>query len=777
MVFCFFLNGNISFNLNVPPVGKLLNPFHGAWSPLQESRHIEIEGESGTVEILIDKRGVPHIYAETVNDALIGQGYIEARDRTFQMQFLRQAATGQLSEYFGERTISFDKWMHKKGLPDAVMTAKKVMSQDKQVAVTYGAYIKGANQYIDNLSYEDFPLEMKLLNLRPKSWDLHAAASVFKYMGNVLAGGNDDIENTNLRILLGDDQYFKYYREDEDDETPIVPLEVEYEFENTTNKNIKPDVRFEKPIYNAFYEKRNKNIGSNNWTLAGSKTQSGSPILCSDPHLSLSIPSIWYELNIITPEHNIYGVSFPGLPGIMIGFNSHIAWGETNVGHDVQDLYHIKWVDDNRMEYWLDGIKTPVKYRYDTIRVKGKPIVIDTNIITKWGPIIKKSNDGLTDIAMDWLVAKEAPASEGNTFIRAMLCKDYECFLEETSTFITPAQNFLYADKNNNIGLRVNGLLPARVENDGRFVSEGDSARYGWNHWIPRSQNPQSHNPKQGYLTSSNQRSTDKSYPYYYTGNFEKYRNRAINQHLDTVQNVTLEQMKVFQNNNYSKKAEDIVPLFLDAIDTASLSDQKYQVLEQIRGWNYEYHRDSLSPSIFEKWYDEVVALTWDEIALYGDTMAVKYPPSTVLRDLIRSEPDDKMFDRLHTIKKETAADIIKMGFENTVTYTQKLDNEMLKWGNENKVSIPHVARVPGLGVQHVFAGGCGDVINATRGSFGPSWRMVIGLGEEIIGYGIYPGGQSGDPRSEFYLNMLDKWTNGKYDQLLYNIDKSEIVN
>jgi len=776
VVLSLFLNGNIlSEKLGVPPLAKVLNPWHGLWSSSASDRDITLTGQDGPIRIVIDKRAVPHIYAESMTDAFYGQGYIEARDRTFQMQFIRQVATGQLSEYFGDRTVSYDKWTHRKGIPAAVKAAAKTWAADDEVAKAHMAYVNGANEHLSNLTYGDYPFEMKVLDIAPREWDLEAAVSVFKYMGNTLAGGNDDIEYTNVRQLLGPEQFAKYYKETEAYDEPIIPATTSYDFP-VVNEGAVPDKLYEEVIYNSYYEKRNKGVGSNNWALSSFKSATGSPILCSDPHLSLSLPSIWYEVNLITPDANVYGVSFPGLPGIMIGFNEHIAWGETNVGHDVQDLYHIRYSDDSRSSYMLDGRAVPVEYRYDTILVKGKPAVIDTNVITKWGPIIKKSNDGKHDIAMDWLVTHPADPAEGNTFVRAMQCRNYDCFLKETGTFVTPAQNFLYADKSGDIGLRVNGLLPARIDQDGRFVAEGDSSRYGWQHWIPRAQNPQAKNPVQGYLTSSNQRSAAKDYPYYYTGGFERYRNRAINDHLDSIPSASLQDMMQFQTNNYSKLAEDMLPLMLAAVPTVSLQDEAKSVLKVLKEWDYNYQAELAAPTYFERWYREVRNTTWDEIAAYRDTMAVVYPLSTTLRDLIRDEPNDPIFDRLHTISQESASDVIKVAFDSLVAYVSRHDEEYLQWGKRNRVSIQHVARVPGLDSGPLFAGGCGDAINAQRGSFGPSWRMVVGLGDEVEAYGIIPGGQSGDPRSPHYMDMVEKWRTGQYDKLLFGSSPAEYL-
>lgn len=770
-------NGSVlSDQLGIPPLGKILNPFHGLWSSINNPKQINLNGKSGNIEIIIDKRGVPHIYAETLEDALYGQGYMEAKDRTFQMQFLRQVASGQLSEYFGSKTLEYDKWTHKKGIPTTVYNAAKTWENNPSVLKLNTPYRDGVNAYLSQIKYADLPYEFKLLNLKPKQWDIQAMACVFKYMGNVLADGNYDIEHTNVRTLLGKERYEKYYKESEEVNNPIIPKEKKYDFESVLDADVAPDKTFDNIIYNAFYEKRDKNIGSNNWTVDGNKSATGYPILCSDPHLSLSLPSIWYELNIVTPDLNVYGVSFPGIPGIMIGFNEKIAWGETNVGHDVQDLFHINYTDDTHTHYWLDGEKMPLKQRLSRINVRGHGEVVDTTLLTHFGPIIKVSNDRKADIAMDWLVAHPAPAEEINTFVNAMQCKDYGCFLEKTGIFVTPAQNFLYADASGTIGLRVNGLLPAKGKDDGKFVEEGDKLSAAWNKWIPRNQNPQIRNPKQGYIASANQRSAEMNYPYYYTGNFERYRNRAINNHLDTVTNVTPLQMMRFQHDNYSKKAEDFLPLMLADISDLTQDQVGKNILNTLKKWDYVYDGDKIAPTYFHQWFKYLELMTWDEIRAYKDTMSVVYPEEFVLKNLIRDAPEDPIFDRIYTIPTENAHDVIRIAFDSLKTYVDGKSKTDLRWSKTLDVSIPHIAQIPGLGIDYLEASGCGDAINAARNNFGPSWRMVISLGDKVNAYGIYPGGQSGDPRSPQYMNMVEKWRTGQYDTLLYNLPKSELL-
>ena len=219
-----FFNGNL-FNtpLGIPPLAKIMNPFHGLWSEMDERQHIILEGQDGAVEIIRDNRGVPHIFAESMEDAFYGQGYIEALDRLFQMNFLKAVSTGQVSSMFGERALDYDRWTHRKGIPAAVRQTAHTWSTDQEVLQSHQPYIKGVNKYLAGLGYKDLPLEMKMLKVQPSEWDMYAACSIFKYMGNVLAGSNYDIEHTNTRHLLGPKLYDRYFNHPVDTTYPRYP--------------------------------------------------------------------------------------------------------------------------------------------------------------------------------------------------------------------------------------------------------------------------------------------------------------------------------------------------------------------------------------------------------------------------------------------------------------------------------------------------------------------------------------------------------------------------
>jgi penicillin amidase len=528
-----FLHGTISLSSKVlPPFGAFLNPFQGVWANTAQNEEKDFElnlpGLTDKVDIVYDDRRVPHIFAQNMGDALYAQGFVEAQNRLFQMEFLAMAASGSLSSVMGEATLGIDLDKRRRGMTQAAENSLAGWEKHDDYNQAY-RYIDGVNAYIHSLSPADYPLEFKLLNMTPEEWTPLKTAYIFKQMSLTLAGHNDDIEYTNLLFHLGTEDFNFLYPQRESIENPVIPSEKPYVTDSLVQVKAVQQAAYNGDIQHAYMESRNKNAGSNSWGLAGSRTSTGKPIFCNDPHLSLGLPSIWFEVHIHTPECNAYGVSFPGFPGIMIGFNEDIAWGETNVGQDVEDLFLIQWTDDSRKHYWLDSQKVAATYRLEEIQVKGGKTVMDTVWYTHWGPVYFRSLDGKHDMALRWLCHDEPDTDEFNTFIDAMKCRNYEEFQAATERYIAPAQNFGFASRDGDIALRVNGRLPAKLDQDGRFVEWGHQSAHNWQAFIPKKQVPQIVNPERGFISSANQVSADKTYPYYFNGEFERYRNRTIN--------------------------------------------------------------------------------------------------------------------------------------------------------------------------------------------------------------------------------------------------------
>src|ERR1700733_1690679 len=368
----------------LPPLGKFLSPQHGCWQnaePLDKdfNADLAVPELKDRAVVYFDDRLVPHIFAGNEEDACFVQGYLHAKFRLWQMEFQTFAAAGRLSEILGPGPgngyVKFDREMRRLGM---VYGAEKTLEEINKDSVTKkdcDAYTAGVNEYISNLKESELPLEYKLLNYKPEPWTNLKIALFMKNMAYDLAGSDEDLELTNAKSLFSKEDFALLYPSVQDSVDPILPKGTVFPpagvhpqapadadslyFSNTntvTAREFKPE----------------KDNGSNNWAVSGKKTLSGRPILCNDPHLGTNLPSIWYEMQIQTPAFNTYGVSFPGAPYIVIGFNDSCAWGVTNAGRDVRDYYAIRFRDDSRKQYRYNGEWRTADQRVETIKIKGQ---------------------------------------------------------------------------------------------------------------------------------------------------------------------------------------------------------------------------------------------------------------------------------------------------------------------------------------------------------------------------------------------------------------------
>lgn len=770
IVLILFLNGNIFCGSTLPAFGKMLNPFTGIWTNTIKSKdNVDLTNSKidNDIEIILDSREVPHIYTATLGDALYAQGMMVAKARYFQMDMMSRAASGRVAEVAGPARLDFDIKQRRKGMTFAADQAIKGWKKFPESYQLLERYVDGVNDVIQNWETKDYPLEYKLLNVNPEPWTIYKTVLVAKMMADDLAGRDSDIKNTNMLAILGKDVYFELYDEHENIETPII---ADTYLSNA--KNMRADTQWTdfkiKPIYNTDIEAPIRGLGSNNWAISGSKTKSGNPIFANDPHLKLSLPSIWYEVHIMFDDINTYGVTIPGMPGIMMGWNDHIAWGETNVGQDIKDYYNIEWVDDQRTQYLLDGKPTEVRTEIETYNVKGGETYYDTMRYTVHGPVIYYSRDGKSDLAVRWLSHDEPRTAEYTAFINGFQSKSYDEYLEATEVFVTPAQNFLAASKHGDIGLRVNGLFPKKGSQDGRFVKKGSIKDNLWKEYIPRDENPQVKNPTKGWIASSNQVSASKNYPYYFTGWFENYRNRTIDSLLLKMDNITPADMMEMQQNNHSEKAKDILPVMLSVIGNEVTDELGKEIISELSKWNYNYEAEYTAPTYFDIWFKNIFYTTWDEMSAFADTMQVIYPESWKTIELIKNNPDHAYFDNQSTLKQENAEDIIRSSFTKTISDLTIISNdkEDYKWDNYSPMNIYHLLRLPALSKLNIRHTGCAGAINASRNNMGPSWRMVVDLGNKPMGHTVNPGGQNGNPLSAHYYDGIEMWEYGKYNKV-----------
>lgn len=774
-------NRHNPFGSSLPAMGKLLNPFNGFWQNAESAvasytfDQTVFEELKAPAKIVMDKELVPHIFAENVEDALFLQGYTTAKYRLWQMDIATRAVSGRLSEVMGKATLTRDKWQRRKGILWAAERSLKAWEQSPNEIKLIQAYTDGVNAYLKKLKPADYPIEFKLLGYAPESWTNLKSALFMKNMAETLCARNYDLAATNAKQLLGAELFDQLYPLYNPGNSPIIPAGTEWNFEalpiqpNSADSTVLSDF-----IPYESFPQPSPLIGSNNWAVAGSKTASGYPILCNDPHLQLSLPSIWFEVQLHTPEFNVYGVSLPGLPGVVIGFNQDIAWGMTNVGQDVLDWYTIDWVDDTKRTYYLDGKQEKVKERIEEIKLRGqKEAVLDTVKYTYWGPIVYESDDSeYKDMAMRWMV-HDAP-EERTTYEIGMSyglakAKDFKDYSDMLENYEAPPQNVVFASKSGDIALKVNGKFPIKRREQGRFVQDGSSTANNWQGYVPMDQVPISYNPERGFVASANQRSTDDTYPYPYHGGFDDYRGRYINMRLDSLNGIRVEDMMALQNDNYSLKSKEGLQAMLKGVNENELDELEKKHLKALKSWNGVFELESVAAILFDEWFDAAYIQTFEEILPLRDSMEMLAPEEWRFIEMLESEPENIFFDIEASPEKEDAAFILTQSFKSTCAQLEEqLKDPSYNWSKHKATEIRHLGRIPAFSIQNVEVGGYGLAPNAIKGNHGPSWRMIVAFGEELTAFGIYPGGQSGHPGSLYYDDRIKRWAKGEYNKLLF---------
>lgn len=775
----------------VPPIGNLFSPYSGFWrnieteNPAQEAL-INLSALKSGVQVVFDDRLVPHIFAGNRHDLMFMQGYLHARFRLWQMEFQTYAAAGRISEVIGEKAISFDKFRRRYGMvTGAQHTLDSVMANPVTRDILL-AYTEGVNTYINALKPANYPVEYKILDYAPEPWTPLKCALLLKYMAYDLSGEPEDHLLSGVARKYGKEvaeNLFPNYpkimepihpkREKWDFEPLPIPEVPNDSFNHNPNTTTKSGKRTDETIINSAMDKSVK--GSNNWVVSGSKSATGHPILANDPHLSLNLPSIWYECQLTLPTSNVYGVSLPGAPGIIIGFNDSIAWGVTNVAPDVVDLYAITFKDSTRKNYWHDNQWKPVKIRIDTILVRNKPPVLDTIYETHHGPILAKDSD-INPVAgniPNWHAFKwiaHQGSNEVLTFYRLNNAHNYTDYLEALKSYACPAQNFVYADQHN-IALWSNGKYVLRWKEQGKYISDGSNPAYDWNQYIPQSHNPHTLNPERGFLSSANQFPAGPDYPYYLEWSFESFeRGMRINDRLRAMNNVTPDSFRNLQTDNFNYHAKTVLPTLLTYMRAEKdLPEGAKLLLDSLNNWNYFNHAASIPTTIFAHWWKQLTINIWDD-ELGAETM--RYPTRDRTAQFILNDTSARWFDNVNTPHKEVCSEIIRLSliqtYDTLVSRYGKPISNTWRWANYKSTDILHIARLPGFGEMNLEVGGGAGIVNAITERTGPSWRMVVALGPTINAFGTYPGGQSGNPGSYYYDNFIPTWTQGNLSPLFF---------
>ena len=766
----------LNTNVLLPaPLGKLLAPQSGLWQnadPVDKnySEDLAFDQLNGEVKVYFDDRLVPHVFAQNEMDAYFVQGYLHAKFRLWQMEFQTHAAAGRISEIIGDKGIAFDRDKRRLGMVFAAEVALKEIEKDPESLDECNHYTAGVNAYIATLTESTLPVEYKLLGYRPEKWNNLKTALFLKYMALDLAGYENDFEMSNARTVFDKADFDLIYPVVMDSLDPIVPKGTVFSA---------PGVKLKVPASadSLYYHYKDTNQittqkpdpdnGSNNWAVSGNRTQSGAPILANDPHLGLNLPSLWYEMQISTPTYNAYGATFPGAPAVIIGFNDSCAFGFTNAMRDVRDYYEIRFNDESRSEYWFDSTWRQTRFRIEQIIVRNAQVYLDTVAYTDIGPVMydarfsggRQTND--KNYAVRWKA--HDPSNELKMFTLLNRAKNYNDYYEATRYLETPGQNCIFASKAGDIAIWDQGSFPAKWFRQGDFIMPGNDSAYLWQGLIPRDENPHQVNPERGFVSSANQLPTDTTYPYYLGGSYPPYRGWEINKRLSQMQQITPEDMMALQTDNYNVFAEMAVPMLLPCVDQNVLSRDEKRYFELLTNWNFRNDPDSKAATIFAALWDSLENVVWkDELDVAH--LSLPFPHESTLLDNIKKDINFSFLDNVHTEKVETLQDDVTDAFKKMSVAIGDLETKgKLDWARFKDTHILHLAKLNEFSRLHLPIGGGTHTINAAKAQHGPSWRMVVSLTQNTKAYGIYPGGQSGNPGSPFYDNFVDDWARGKY--------------
>lgn len=712
---------------------------------------VSLDGLEAEVRITRDNWGIPHIFAQSENDLFFACGFVHAQDRMWQMELSRRAGFGRLSEIFGRRTVENDKFMRNIGLKEAVQKDfEKLSPRMKELLQSYS---HGVNSWI-NTRHFNWPPEFMLLRYRPQAWEPLDSLVIKEIMALILCVDyQSEAMRGKLVKKLGPQKALQILEEG----IGQAPSDIEGLF---LAEGLSPF----------------PSQGSNNWVLAGSRTESGKPLLANDPHLEISLPPIWYEVHLVCPGLNVIGVSIPGIPLVIIGHNESIAWGMTNSGVDVQDLY-LEKINASRDSY-LDGDEwKPLLKKEEMIKVKGQkqPERMEVSW-TRRGPLVSplivKSH---SPISLSWTIYEGGQAMEA--FYLLNRAKTWQEFVEALKLFDAPSQNFVYADREGNIGYYLSGKIPLRSELAALFPFPGWKEEGAWKGFLEEEKKPYLFNPGQGFIVTANNKIVPNDFPYYLSFDWEApFRAERIKELLSQKEKHNVDSFKKIQNDIFSKKGELFLPY---ALQIKAAERKAEEAIKILKGWDLLISSGK-EPALYEAFMRFFPEETFkDELGedFQSFNSFFRRKKAGLLR--ILSEQSSPWFDKKDTQEIETRDEIIKMSLERAYEWLEKNygPSDNWDWTKINSFTFRHA-----LGVVPIFKffnrgpypmdGDSFTVrVSSTsqNGTLAASYRQIIDLADFKNSVCVLSSGQSGHFRSRFYDDQIPLWIQAEYHPMLFD--------
>ncbi len=718
---------------------------------------IRVEELRRPVEVLRDKWGVPHIFASSAEDLFFAQGFVAAQDRLYQMEIWRRMGSGELAEVFGPDYVERDRFarlVRYRGDMDAEWT-----SYSPDTYRIAAAFVQGVNAFVRHCG-DRLPIEFELLGFRPGEW--RPEHCLLRIAGlSMTRNASQELARAEMTAALGLEATQRFLPPDPPrrlDPDPALELSG---LDGRVLSAYRAAISAPAPAETA---------GSNNWVVGRALSATGSPLLASDPHRAVTLPSLRYMVHLVAPGWNVIGAGEPALPGVAIGHNERVGWGFTIVQYDQTDLYveHTDPANPRRYRYgdqWLD-----MTVEREQIRVKGRPEPLEVELkFTRHGPVIWEDPANHRVVAMRW--AGQEPGTAGYLGSLALdRVRNWDEFVQAMGRWKLPSENMIYADVDGNIGWIPAGLLPVRANWSGLFPVPGFAAKYEWQGFRTVEQLPRRFNPKEGYIATANHNIRPRDYPFDLGFDWAApYRFRRIDEVLRRGGKFTVRDFERLQHDETSLPARELTALLRQAPDTGSAGFRSAR--EMLLAWDHVLGKDSAPAALFEIWLGKLTARLVERAApAEHRALVARHLELPVLIDLLSRAPGPERVAIFESSLEEAwseaaavlgpASDGWRWGKLHTITFRHPLS------------STPARRAVFDRGP--VERGGDGYTPNATRGAgyrqtHGASYRHVLDLGDWDRSVFTSTPGESGQPESPFYDNLLRLWAEGRYAPLLYS--------
>ena len=734
---------------------------------------IAVRGLSARVSVTRDSHGVPTIEAASLEDLFFAQGYVTAQDRLWQMDIMRRFAAGEVAEILGEAFVKYDREQRILGLRAAALHAAEMTSpRDRSYAE---AYVRGVNAFMDSHRGR-LPIEFRLLRYSPRPWTVEDSVLIGARMVQDLNHGPAAraLQREKILAKLGPELTADLYVNSSWRDRPPSgkPIRMDQEQHGDPKGEGSPressvakwkTAAFPLPVFASMQRAADAVLvpGSNNWVVSGAHTVAGKPLLSNDMHLNHQMPNLWYEAHLRCGNFDVAGVTLPGVPFVVVGHNQRIAWGFTNVGPTVEDVY-IETFNTAGEYLTPQGWRAP-EHRQELIHVKGKPDVTIDVVLTRHGPIVSELVPGETrKLALRWTLYD----SLHDPFFDLDSAQNWNEFRGALSNWDAPSQNAVYADVDGHIGYQATGHIPTRAAGDGSLPVNGSDNAHEWTGYVPFDQLPRVYDPPSGILATANGRITPDGYPYSLSAEWgPPWRTERIYRVLKSGKKFSSVDMLALQTDVYSAYDRFCAERFVYALDhVQNLSDRARRARELLRDWDGRLTMDSVAATIEGNSRRELIRLLlepklgtlnwknyrWEMSSIWLENVLLKQPP--------RWLPE-----------KYQNYDVLLAAAVEAAISSPEVPNDLSqwRWGKFSLVDIEHpiLRRLPLIGS---FTGpglheqsGNGYTVKQVGRNFGPSERLTIDLADLDRTTLNVVTGQSGNFQSPYYMDQWEAWYEG----------------